>query len=356
MQKGEVAVFNLYKFEMKKIHRSTALWVCLAVFILICLAINYVHADAFLTPAEVPSQTEQEKIMSDMTDEEKAEYQEQIEWQIMLRDGATPEQLAGMSEEDRAAYESIRAGEMFTFDKEQAKYEIENNINSAFGIPSFIENAFANGYMGMFMIFIAVVISAVIAKEYNNSTIKISLLSPHRRDQIIISKLLCILTVIVEFLLITAFFCALESVIYFMAVGKSNPEPFGCMKEVKFGDTLTTMNAVSRLLMLFGMSVLSTFMVALGISLISVISKSVVLTIMTPVATFLIPMVVTSDKITNNTLWKYVFFNLIDNYLLVSPSSRTVKDLTVTLIITAIWAVLFAAGSVFVFEKQDIYN
>ena len=108
--------------------------------------------------------------------------------------------------------------------------------------------------------------------------------------------------------------------------------------------------------MVFGMSVLSTFMVALVISFISVISKNVVLTIMTPVATFLIPMVVTSDKITNNVVWKYLFFNLIDNYLIISPTSRTSKDLAATLIITAIWAVVFGAGSVIAFEKQDIYN
>ena len=349
-------MFKLYRFEMKKIHRSASLWVCIGVFVLICLAINYVHADAFLTPAAVPSESEQQKIMSEMNDEEKAKYQEQIEWQIMLRDGATPEQLAKMSEEDRAAYESIRNGEIYTFNKERAKYEIEHNINAAFGIPSFIENAFANGYMGMFMIFIAVIISAIIAKEYNNSTIKISLLSPHKRSDIILSKLLCIFTVILEFLLITALFCAVESVIYFMAVGKSNPEPFNCMKEVKFGDTLTTMPVVGRLFMVFGMSVLSTFMVALVISFISVISKNVVLTIMTPVATFLIPMVVTSDKITNNAVWKYLFFNLIDNYLIISPTSRTSKDLAVSLIVTAIWAVVFGAGSVIAFEKQDIYN
>lgn len=349
-------MLKLYRFEMKKIHRTTSLWVCLAVFIVICLAINFVHADAFLTPAAVPSQSEQEKIMSEMNDKEKAEYLEQIEWEIMLRDGATPEQLAQMSEEDRAAYESIRAGELYTFDKERAKYEIENNINSAFGIPTFIENAYANGYMGIFMIFIAVIISAVIAKEYNNSTIKISLLSPHRRDEIIRAKLLCILTVIIEFLLITAFFCALESVIYFIAVGKSNPEPFNCMKEIKFGDTLTTMNVLARLALLFGISVLSTFMVALGISFISVISKNVVLTIMSPVAFFIVPLVVTSEKITNNIIWKYIFFNLVDNYMLLSPYSKSTKDLSAALIMTAIWAVIFTAGSIFVFDKQDIYN
>ncbi|MBR0414907.1 MAG: ABC transporter permease subunit [Clostridia bacterium] len=349
-------MFKLYGFEMKKIHRSATIWVCLAVFVLICMAINYVHADAFLTPATVPSQEEQQKIMSEMTEEEQAEYKQQIEWQTMLRDGATPEQLAAMDEEDRAAYESIRSGEIFTYDKEQAKYEIEHNINSGFGIPSFIENAFANGYMGMFMIFIAVIIAAVIAKEYNNSTIKISLLSPHKRSEIIIAKLLCILTVIIEFLVITALLCAVESVIFFLAVGKTNPEPFNCMKEVRFGDTLTTMNVVARLLLLFGMSVLSTFMVALGICFISVITKNVVVTIMTPVAFFLIPMVVTSEKITGNIIWKYTFFNLIDNYLLLSPTSRTTKDLAITLVITAVWAVLFTAGSIFAFEKQDIYN
>ena len=349
-------MFKLYRFEMKKIHRSAALWVCIAVFVLICLAINYVHADAFLTPAAVPSDSEQQKIMSEMTEEEKADYKEQIEWQIMLRDGATPEQLAKMSEEDRAAYESIRAGELYTFDKERAKYEIEHNINSAFGIPSFIENAFANGYMGMFMIFIAVVISAILAKEYNNSTIKISLLSPHKRSDIIIAKLLCIFTVIIEFLLITALMCALESVIYFLAIGKSNPEPFNCMKEVKFGDKLTTMNVLARLGMLFGVSVLSTFMVALGISFISVLSKNVVLTIMTPVAFFLVPMVVTSEKITGNVIWKYICFNLVDNYMLLSPYSQGAKDLATALIVTAIWAVLFAVVTVITFEKQDIYN
>ncbi len=349
-------MLKLYRFEMKKIHRSAALWVCMAVFVLICLAINYVHADAFLTPATVPSEAEQQKIMSEMTEEEKEEYTKQIEWQTILRDGATPEQLAAMSEEDRAAYESIRAGEIFTYDKERAKYEIENNINSGFGIPSFIENAYANGYMGMFMIFIAVIISAVIAKEYNNSTIKISLLSPHKRSEIIIAKLLCILTVIIEFMLVTAFLCAIESVVYFMIVGKSNPEPFGCMKEVKFGDTLTTMNATARLLLLFGISVLSTFMVALGISFISVLFKNVVVTIMAPVAFFLIPMVVTSDKITGNPVWQYTFFNLVDNYLLLSPTSRTTKDLAVALVATAIWAVLFTAGSIIAFEKQDVYN
>ena len=349
-------MLKLYRFEMKKIHRSATLWVSIAVFALICLAINYVHADAFLTPATVPSQAEQQKVMSEMTEEEKDEYLTQIEWQTMLSEGASTEQLAKMSEEERAAYDSIRAGSTITFDKERAKYEIEHNINSGFGIPSFIENAFANGYMGMFMIFIAVIIAAVIAKEYNNSTIKISLLSPHKRSHIIISKLLCIFTVILEFMLITALLCAVESVIYFMAIGKTNPEPFNCMKEVRFGDTLTTMPVLGRLALIFGMSVLSTFMVALAVSFISVLSKHVVLTIMTPVATFLIPMVVTSDKITGNILWKYVFFNLIDNYLLLSPTSRTGKDLAVTLIITAIWAVLFAAGSLIVFEKQDVYN
>ena len=349
-------MLKLYRFEMKKIHRTASLWVCVAVFAAICLAMNFVYADAFLTPAAVPSEAQQQEIMKDMTEEEKAEYLEHIEWQVMLRDGATPEQLAKMSEEDRQAYESIRNGEIFEFDKERAKYEIEHNINSAFGIPSFIENAFANGYMGIFMIFIAVIISSVIAKEYNNSTIKISLLSPHRRDQIIISKLLCILTVIIEFLLITAFLCAIESVIYFLAIGKANPEPFNCMKEVKFGDTLTTMPVLGRLAMVFGISVLSTFMVALGISFISVISKNVVLTIMTPVACFIIPMVVTSDKITSNVIWKYVFFNLTDNYLLISPTSRTAKDLATALIVTAIWTVLFTAASIITFDKQDIYN
>ena len=349
-------MLKLYRFEMKKIHRTPSLWVCIAVFAAICLAMNFVYADAFLTPAAVPSEAQQQEIMKDMTEEEKADYLEHIEWQIMLRDGATPEQLAKMSEEDRQAYESIRNGETFEFDKERAKYEIEHNINSAFGIPSFIENAFANGFMGIFMIFIAVVISAIIAKEYNNSTIKISLLSPHRRDEIIISKLLCILTLIIEFLVITAFLCAVESVIYFMAIGKANPEPFNCMKEVKFGDTLTTMPVLGRLAMVFGISVLSTFMVALGISFISVLSKNVVLTIMTPVASFIIPMVVTSDKITNNVVWKYLFFNLVDNYLLISPTSRTSKDLATALIITAIWTVLFTAGSIIVFDRQDVYN
>ena len=63
---------------MKKIHRSASLWVCIGVFVLICLAINYVHADAFLTPAAVPSESEQQKIMSEMNDKEKAKYQEQI--------------------------------------------------------------------------------------------------------------------------------------------------------------------------------------------------------------------------------------------------------------------------------------
>ncbi|MBR2591243.1 MAG: ABC transporter permease subunit [Clostridia bacterium] len=349
-------MLKLYRFEMKKIHRTTSLWVSIAVFALICLAINYVHADAFLTPATVPSQEEQQKVMSEMTKDEKEEYLKQIEWQTMLSEGASSEQLAAMSEEERAAYESIRAGTTFTYDKERAQYEIENNINSGFGIPSFIENAFANGYMGMFMIFIAVIISALIAKEYNNSTIKISLLSPHKRSDIIISKILCIFTVILEFMLITALLCAVESVIFFMAVGKTNPEPFNCMKEVKFGDTVTTMPVLARLAAVFGISVLSTFMVALAISFISVISKNVVLTIMTPVATFLVPMVVTSDKITSNVLWKYVFFNLIDNYLIISPTSRTNKDLAIALVVTVIWAILFAVGSIVAFEKQDVYN
>ena len=354
-------MLKLYSFEMKKLHRTAGIWICLAVFIVFCCATSYISANTFndaeymiSSNVNIPSEEEQAEIMSEMTEKEKREYKKQIEWELMLRDGASEEQMAKMTEQERIAYDNIRAGKIFTFDVEEAKYEIENNINSSFGIPSFIESALE--HTNILMILVAVVISGIVAKEYSNSTIKMSLLSPHRRDEIITAKVLCVLTVIFEFILATAFFCALTGVVFFMIQGKSNPEPFNCMKAALINGERATINASVRLLSIFGMAVEETFMLSAFVVFVAVLSKSVVWTITVPVALYIFPSFVTSDKLKANQIWNPLFFNLQGNYLIIAQNSMHTAQLWTALLATAVWAIIFIAAAIIIFDRQDIYN
>lgn len=354
-------MLKLYRFEMHKIHRSAVLWVCLAIFVVFCSATAYINASVFndaqymiKSNVNIPTEEEQQKIMSEMNEKEKREYKDQIEWETMLVKGATEEQMAKMTEDERTAYEGIRSGKLFTFDKAEAQFELDNNINSSYGTPSFIENALE--HTDILIILLAVVITSIIAKEYSNSTIKMSLLSPHRRDEIIVSKILTVFTLVLEFLLITAFFCALTSIAFFMIKGTSNPEPFSCMKAVLNSGTKASVNASVRLLAIFGMAVLETCMLSAGVVFLAVITKSVVATILTPVLFYIGTSLVTSDALKNNVIWNHLFFNLKDNYLIWAQNSRSTTALWTALLATAIWGVVFIGASIFTFDKQDIYN
>lgn len=352
---------KLYKFEMSKLHRSAAVWICLAIFVAFCCITSAINASVFndsenmiKSNINIPSEKEQQSLMSEMTAKEKKEYQEQISWEKMLVNGASDEQIANMSEDEKAAYEGIRAGKLFTFDKAEAKFELDNNINSSYGTPSFIENALE--HTDILMILMAVLVSYIVAKEYTSSTIKMSLLSPHRRDEIICAKVLTVFTVVLEMIAAAVFFCALTSVVFFMIKGTSNPEPFSCMKAASMNGSKVVVNATARLFALFGMALLENFMLSAGVVLLAVVSKSIVWTIVVPVALYIVPQFVTSDKLKSNVIWTHLFFNLKDNYLIWAQNSRSTTALWTALLATAIWGIVFVASSIFAFDKQDIYN
>ncbi len=355
-------MLKLFAFEIKKIHRSAVFWICVAVFAVYCAASGFMTGSVFndkeyMKDAANFVYTDEQiaNLTSDMTEEEKAEFMEQVEWQKMIANGATEEQLSKMSESERRAYEAARSGEAYYTNKEEAEFYTDHDVNTGFGTPSFIETSFENSTV--LIILISVIISSIIAREYSNGTIKLSLISPHRRDEIIFSKISAVFTVIIETALIAAFMCALTGVVFFMVKGIPNPEPFGALKAATIGGELSVINAGLRLVLLFLICVLETFMYSMFVFLISLLSKNIAITIITPVALTTIATVFgTDDQMRKNVIWNHLFFNLKDNYLIWGASSTSTTALWTALLAAAIWALLFMAASVIIFDRQDVYN
>ena len=356
-------MLKLFSFEMKKIHRSAVLWVCLAGFAIVAIlqGLNTVSTfnnkdylkdvnDALLTDEQVTAH------LSEMdTEEEKQEYMENVEWQRMVRDGATEEQLSKMSESDRRVYEAARSGEAYFLNKEDAEFYTDNDINTGYGIPTLMENAFSSSTF--LIIFLAFVVSTVMAREYSQGTIKMSLISPHRRSEIISAKIITICAIIIEFMVITAFLCAITGVLFFMIKGIPNPEPFNSLKAATIGGVLSPINTSLRLLVMFGIGVLEVFMFGMFTFMISIITKSIPITIFAPIIfNFTSSIVGTNDTLRNSKVWSMLFFNLKNNYLIWGASATSKTALWTALLATAIWAILFMGVSAVIFERQDVYN
>lgn len=327
-------MFKLYKFELKKLHHSVTFWICLIIFSLIVAAMGYINGALINSVGDTIEWT-QEQIAAaekDMTESEKKQFEEQLEWQ-----------------KNGGAIQHIQ-----TEDSETAKFAAENNINEECGIPGFVEQAFES--TSILAIVLSVVVSVMVSQEYSNSTIKLSLISGHRRDEIIGGKLLALFTAVIEFIFSAAILTLIASIAYFLISKQANPEPWNCLKMVFLSGRLTAVPAWARLIMLALMAILEAFMFASFAFFISILTKNTPVTIILPIVAALIPTFISSEKLTNNVVWRHLFFNLQGNYQLWSPYVTGSSALWTALLTCAIWTVLFVGASFVIFEQRDVYN
>lgn len=322
-------MLKLFSFEMKKMHRSVYFWVCFAIFAVIIGAYStFINVDINLAPTKQYTPEEIQSQEADMTEKEKEEFEAQLRWQ-----------------------ENGNAIVVYSSDSEQAKFVAANNVNEEVGLPTFTFDAFT--HTGILVIFISVLASAIFAQEFTNGTIKLSLMSGHRRDEIMGAKILTLLCGVIEILFAAAVVCLAAGIVFFLATGTPNPEPWNALKLTSSGGEYTTIPAWGKVLVIALLGIFEAILFSSFSLFISLATANVPLSIIIPIVSAVIPTFITSDKLTNNIIWRSIFFNLQDTFMMWSSPSKT---LWTALVAMAVWTVLFIGASFIIFEKKDIYS
>lgn len=236
------------------------------------------------------------------------------------------------------------------------KYIIENKTNiNDYSTLNYQLKTTLEDYEIFIIILVLIVSSSIIAEEINKGTIKLLLIKPYTRSQILLSKYITILIVLIlsiiflyiTQLLIGGFFLSFDSLKEKVVIYNYQKSQIMCYNI--FGYTL--IRALSKLPMLILISTIS--------FLISIISSNTTISLTITMLIYIFTQSLTSLAITYNV--KIMRYLLTTNwnfkeYLFGNIPTFKYINLKLSIIVCIIYFILMIISSFIIFKRKDIKN